>query len=219
MKRIVNVILLLILSVNISYANNDSFGKEIVKCFHPTAEYISINIDPISTEQLLDNKLLKINGKVNYKGGFLGKAYYMEFLLSMQYDNNKLKYIINPTKDTASFAPNKKCKFLNINHNTMSKKQQAIVECGESMRTLIKNNKRVATVLQKSNNKEVIKRICDAKSNLYLKGFEISNKFYEIDLYIDKLSQIKKIPLESMYKKLQKGLHGIIDNEIKKNSK
>ncbi len=127
MKRIISIVSLLIFSVNLGYANDNIMGYKILKCFHKTAKFDKLTLESIPTSKLLNNELIKLKGKINFTGGFLKRYYHMKFIMNVQYNkNNNLLFTIVPTEDTASFSPNKKCRFLKVTKNLKTNAEKAI---------------------------------------------------------------------------------------------
>lgn len=193
MKRIISIISLLIFSVSLSYANNDNFGKEIVQCFHSTAKYDSIKFGKIPSQKELNGSIGQVNGEVSFKGGFLGKYYYMKFITHIKYENNILKFRIEPTMDTATYPPSKKCKMRNWNNILEKHEKKFYNEC-------LSVTKKIPEKMKKLLGNTTIDEICLVKTKLFLKNFNISYKFTEIDLFISKLAQLKNRTFENQYR-------------------
>lgn len=174
----------MILSVSIGYANNDKFGKEIVKCFHPSAKYSSISIGKMPSQKELNGHIGQVNGEVIFKGGFLGKKYSMKFITHVKYENNILKYRIEPTLDTAKYPPSKKCYMRNWNNILEEHERKLNFQC-------INQTKKISKKAKKLLGNISTEEICFVKTKLFLKNYNISYNFTEVDLFIANLAQLK----------------------------
>lgn len=88
---------------------DDDVGASIVKCFHPTAAYESIDDMYFPTPS--NDSYDQVDGKVRFRGGFTGNPYYMKFTFYARLNNGKLQFRIEPGMDTAPFPPNPSCRF------------------------------------------------------------------------------------------------------------
>lgn len=111
---LLSALLLTIFFASLSSASeidNDDMGASIVKCFHPTAAYESIEMDNKNLHFSSSGDTIIFDGKVRFRGGFTGNPYYMKFSMEMRKAGNDMEVRIIPGVDTAPFPPSPNCSY------------------------------------------------------------------------------------------------------------
>jgi hypothetical protein len=87
-------------------ADDADVGLATLKCFHPTADFIRMNLGPRHEDS---SGRTAADGRVDFRGGFSGKAYYMEFVMHFREHNGDSEIRVTPVTDTAPFPPSPTC--------------------------------------------------------------------------------------------------------------
>lgn len=97
-------------AVGVSEARADDFGFSVLKCFHPTATYVGSTLGQTYTDP--DGRTAA-NGHIDFRGGFTGAAYSMDFVMHTKTDAGDKFIRITPGRDTAPTTPNPNCSLRN----------------------------------------------------------------------------------------------------------
>lgn len=90
-------------------ADNADLGLAITKCFHPTADFVRGSLG----EKHTDDGRTAQNGRVDFRGGITGKAYFMEFVMHHRTKDGDREIRVTPGTDTAPWPPNPNCSLRN----------------------------------------------------------------------------------------------------------
>jgi hypothetical protein len=88
-------------------ADDADLGLAILKCFHPTADFVRANLG-----QPYQDSAGRIthDGRIDFRGGFSGKEYVMEFVMHVKSSEGDTLIRVTPGTDTAPFPPNPSCR-------------------------------------------------------------------------------------------------------------
>jgi hypothetical protein len=86
-------------------ADDSDLGLSILKCFHPTADFVRARFGAPYD----DEGRRALDGHIDFRGGFTAKPYYMEFVMHMKKVDGDSMIRVTPRTDTAPFPPNEAC--------------------------------------------------------------------------------------------------------------
>lgn len=94
-------------SNQLARADNADMGLGILKCFHPTADFVRMSLG----QQYKDAVgRTAADGRIDFRGGFTAKAYSMEFVVHFRSSNGDDEIRVTPSSDNAPFPPNPSCR-------------------------------------------------------------------------------------------------------------
>jgi len=92
----------------VAQADNADLGFAILKCFHPTADFVRATFG--TPFQDAPGRMAQA-GHIDFRGGFTSKSYTMDFTLQTTTIGGDRMMRVIPGADTAPFVPDPGCRF------------------------------------------------------------------------------------------------------------
>jgi hypothetical protein len=89
-------------------ADAAGWGYEILKCFHPTADFVRVSSGDLYTDA---NGRRAADGRIDFRGGYSGNSYFMTFVVHVKTEDKDTMIRVTPISDNAPFAPNPSCMY------------------------------------------------------------------------------------------------------------
>ena len=95
------------LAVQEARADSADLGFSILKCFHPTADFVRAEIGSPHADEF---GRTASDGRINFRGGLTGSSYFMTFVIHYRVVDGDPQLRVTPNTDTAPFPPNPSCR-------------------------------------------------------------------------------------------------------------
>lgn len=89
-------------------ASADAWNQPILKCFHPTAKYVSGTLSPKHRDA--DGRRAQ-EGHIEFAGGLTGHGYSLDYVMHSKTEAGDKFFRVTPGKDTAFTQPNPSCSY------------------------------------------------------------------------------------------------------------
>jgi hypothetical protein len=99
--------------VPVACADEADLGFSILKCFHPTANFVRASFG--EPYQDVPGRMAR-QGRIDFKGGFTGGSYSMQFVMQTTTIGGDKMMRVVPGADTAPFPPNPSCSYREWSH-------------------------------------------------------------------------------------------------------